>query len=67
MVTYIRSDLEFILKQIKIAEADAAFRQGISTGDPLNPAKPLYGPGGPIPTYNLSWGLRRSTAATTIC
>lgn len=58
MVTYIKSDLDFILKQIKIAEADAAFRQGISTGDPGNPAKPLFGPGGSIPTYNLSWGLR---------
>lgn len=58
MVTYIRSDLDFILKQIKIAEADAAFRQGISTGDPNNVAKPLFGPGGSIPTYNLSWGLR---------
>jgi hypothetical protein len=31
MVTYIRSDLEFILKQIKIAEAHAA-------------GQPLYGP-----------------------
>jgi Ca2+-binding RTX toxin-like protein len=58
MVTYIRSDLDFILKQIKIAEADAAFRQGVSTGDPDNVAKPLFGPGGSIPTYNLSWGLR---------
>ncbi|MGV3576670.1 MAG: peroxidase family protein, partial [Devosia sp.] len=58
MVTYIKSDLEFILKQIKIAEADAAFRQGISTGDPLNEAKPLFGPGGSIPSYNISWGLR---------
>ncbi len=58
MVTYIRSDLDFILKQIKVAEADAAFRQGISTGDPNNVAKPLFGPGGSIPTYNLSWGLR---------
>ncbi len=58
MVTYIRSDLDFILKQIKIAEADAAFRQGISTGDPNNVAKPLFGPDGSIPTYNLSWGLR---------
>jgi len=58
MVTYIRSDLDFILTQIKIAEADAAFRQGISTGDPNNVAKPLFGPGGSIPTYNLSWGLR---------
>lgn len=45
MVTYIRSDLDFILKQIKIAEAHAA-------------GQPLYGPGGLIPTYNLSWGLR---------
>ncbi|MDP9812280.1 Ca2+-binding RTX toxin-like protein [Rhizobium tibeticum] len=45
MVSYIRSDLEFILKQIKIAEAHAA-------------GQPLYGPGGLIPTYNLAWGLR---------
>lgn len=58
MVTYIRSDLDFILKQIKIAEADAAFRQGITTGDPNNVAKPLFGEGGSIPTYNLAWGLR---------
>lgn len=58
MVTYIKSDLEFILKQIKIAEADAAFRQGVSTGDPENVAKPLFGEGGSIPTYNLAWGLR---------
>ncbi|MEH7876849.1 peroxidase family protein [Rhizobium laguerreae] len=58
MVTYIRSDLDFILAQIKIAEADSAFRQGVSTGDPNNVAKPLFGPGGSIPTYNLAWGLR---------
>ncbi|MGB3337873.1 MAG: peroxidase family protein, partial [Devosia sp.] len=45
MVTYIKSDLDFILKQIKIAEAHAA-------------GTPLYGPGGLIPTYNLAWGLR---------
>ncbi len=45
MVTYIKSDLEFILKQIKISEAHAS-------------GQPLYGPGGLIPSYNLSWGLR---------
>lgn len=45
MVTYIRSDLEFILDQIKIAEAHAA-------------GQPLYGPGGLVPAYNLSFGLR---------
>ncbi|HEV7437634.1 MAG TPA: peroxidase family protein [Pseudorhizobium sp.] len=45
MVTYIRSDLDFILKQIQIAEAHAA-------------GQPLYGPGGLIPTYNIAWGLR---------
>lgn len=45
MVTYIRSDLDFILAQIKIAEAHAS-------------GTPLYGPGGLIPTYNLAWGLR---------
>ena len=45
MVAYIRSDLDFILAQIEIAEAHAA-------------GQPLYGPGGLIPTYNLAWGLR---------
>ena len=45
MVSYIRSDLDFILAQIKIAEAHAA-------------GQPLFGPGGQIPTYNLAWGLR---------
>ncbi len=45
MVTYIKSDLEFILAQIKIAEAHAA-------------GQPLYGPGGLIPTYNIAAGLR---------
>ena len=45
MVTYIRSDLEFILEQIKISEAHAS-------------GQPLYGPGGLIPAYNLAWGVR---------
>jgi hypothetical protein len=45
MVSYIRSDLEFILKQIKIAEEHAA-------------GQPLYGEGGLIPSYNIAWGLR---------
>jgi Ca2+-binding RTX toxin-like protein len=45
MVTYIRSDLDFILEQIKIAEAHAA-------------GQPLFGPGGLVPAYNVSWGLR---------
>ncbi len=45
MVTYIRSDLDFILEQIKIAEAHAA-------------GQPLYGPGGLVPAYNLAMGLR---------
>ena len=45
MVTYIRSDLEFILQQIKIAEAHS----GGAT---------LYGEGGLIPSYNIAWGLR---------
>lgn len=44
MVTLIRSDLDFILAQIKIAEADAA-------GIPLL--------GGLIPNSELPWGLRR--------
>jgi VCBS repeat-containing protein len=55
MANYIRSDLDFILAQIKIAEANAA-------------GQPLYGNGtdgvagtaddGLIPNYLLSWGLR---------
>ncbi|TWT01670.1 peroxidase family protein [Reyranella sp. CPCC 100927] len=45
MVTYIRSDLDFILEQIKISEAHAN-------------GQPLFGPGGLIPAYNISWGLR---------
>jgi hypothetical protein len=45
MANYIRSDLDFILAQIKIAEANAA-------------GQPLYGEGGLIPNYLLSWGLR---------
>jgi hypothetical protein len=45
MVTYIRSDLDFILAQIKIAEAHAA-------------GEPLFGADGLIPANNISWGLR---------
>ncbi|HEY4136577.1 MAG TPA: peroxidase family protein [Alphaproteobacteria bacterium] len=45
MVSYIKSDLEFILAQIKIAEAHAA-------------GQPLFGPDGLVPAYNISWGLR---------
>ncbi|RYG58158.1 MAG: heme peroxidase, partial [Alphaproteobacteria bacterium] len=45
MVTYIKSDLEFILKQIEIAEAHAS-------------GQPLFGPNGLVPTYNLATGLR---------
>ncbi len=45
MVTYIRSDLDFILAQIKIAEAHSA-------------GQPLFGPGGLVPAYNVAWGLR---------
>ncbi|WP_244640501.1 peroxidase family protein [Aureimonas glaciei] len=45
MVSYIKSDLDFILDQIKISEAHAA-------------GQPLYGPGGLIPAYNIAWGLR---------
>jgi Ca2+-binding RTX toxin-like protein len=53
MVAYIRSDLDFILKQIKIAEDHALFEQsGGAQG------KSLFGPNGSIPAYNLSWGLR---------
>jgi Ca2+-binding RTX toxin-like protein len=45
MVAYIRSDLDFILAQIKIAEAHAS-------------GQPLFGPGGLVPAYNVSYGLR---------
>ena len=45
MVNYIKSDLDFILEQIKIAEAHAA-------------GQPLYGADGLVPAYNLSLGLR---------
>ena len=45
MVSYIKSDLEFILAQIKIAEAHSA-------------GQPLFGPTGLVPAYTLSYGLR---------
>lgn len=45
MVAYIKSDLEFILAQIKISEQHAA-------------GTPLFGAGGLVPAYNLSLGLR---------
>lgn len=58
MVTYIKSDLEFILKQIKISEAHALYLESDGVdGAPLfgeslnaNPAS--------IPAYNIAWGLR---------
>lgn len=58
MVVYIKSDLEFILKQIKISEAHALYLQ--SNG--LQGA-PLFGPSlnanpASIPSYNIAWGLR---------
>ena len=59
MVAYIRSDLDFILEQIKVAEKHAAY-----TANPLDPnAAPLYGVGlggqaGSVPAYTLSIGLR---------
>ena len=58
MVTYIRSDLDFILKQIQISEAHALYTQSGGTQ-----GAPLFGPstsGNPasIPAYNVSFGLR---------
>ncbi|HEV7328881.1 MAG TPA: peroxidase family protein, partial [Bosea sp. (in: a-proteobacteria)] len=54
MVTYIKSDLEFILAQIKIAEDHALFQQTNGAQ-----GKALFGTeNSSIPTYNLSWGLR---------
>jgi Ca2+-binding RTX toxin-like protein len=58
MVTYIRSDLDFILAQIKIAESHSAYIAN-PTSNPLLPiGQPLYGPGGSVPAYNVAWGLR---------
>jgi hypothetical protein len=54
MVTYIRSDIEFILNQIKIAEAHARYLA--NPNDPLG--QPLFGVNGSVPAYNVSWGLR---------
>ncbi|HET7717715.1 MAG TPA: peroxidase family protein, partial [Bauldia sp.] len=63
MVAYIRSDLDFILAQIKIAEDHALWINSNGTqGKPL-----FYIPGNPnadepgevsIPSYNIAWGLR---------
>ena len=53
MVTYIRSDLDFILAQIKIAEEHALFEQGLPGGRPL-----FTGANASIPANNISWGLR---------
>ena len=58
MVTYIKSDLEFILEQIKISEAHVLYLETDGAeGAPLfgeslnaNPAS--------IPAYNIAWGLR---------
>ena len=55
MVAYIRSDLDFILAQIKIAEAHAA-------------GQPLYGSGRPDPRPIIWHGAcARSMAPTTTC
>lgn len=53
VVQYIKSDLEFILAQIKIAEDHALYEQ---TGGAQG--RPLFGPNGSVPAYNVSWGLR---------
>ncbi len=52
MVTYIRSDLDFVLAQIKIAEEHSDFVAGVPG------ARPLFGSNGIIPANNISWGLR---------
>lgn len=58
MVTYIKSDLEFILKQIKIAEAHSLYLQsGGTQGAPLFGASANANPAS-IPSYNIAWGLR---------
>jgi Ca2+-binding RTX toxin-like protein len=58
MVTYIKSDLEFILQQIKIAEDHSLYQSSNGLQ-----GRPLFGTGtagqaGSIPAYNISWGLR---------
>ena len=44
MVAYIKSDLEFILEQIKIAEAHAAGQPAVWTGRPDSDLQPRLGP-----------------------
>jgi hypothetical protein len=58
MVSYIRSDLEFILKQIKISEDHALYVESNGTqGAPLFGESENANPAS-IPSYNISWGLR---------
>ena len=52
MVTYIRSDLDFILAQIKIAEAHACSGRGCPAAGRCSRRERL------IPANNISWGLR---------
>ena len=58
MVVYIKSDLEFILKQIKISEDHALYVQSDGAD-----GRPLFGPSlnantASIPSYNIAWGVR---------
>ncbi|WP_417581806.1 peroxidase family protein [Pelagibacterium sp.] len=58
MVSYIKSDLEFILKQIKISEAHSLYVETDGAD-----GAPLYGESlnsnpASIPSYNIAWGLR---------
>jgi hypothetical protein len=62
MVIYIKSDLEFILKQIKISEDHALYEQ---SGGTLG--KALFGAGGSIPTYNLRRYLQQPVEPGTGC
>jgi hypothetical protein len=56
MVQIVKHDLEFILKQIKIAEANSVSHSG-SAATPLSEL---------VSHHLLPYGLRTSTAATTI-
>lgn len=51
--SYIRSDQDFVLKQIKVSEDHALFKLSGGTQ-----GKSLFGPSVPIPPGKLSWDTR---------
>ena len=68
MVAYIRSDLDFILAQIKIAEKHAPTSPTPWIRMPRRSTGRLAGQVGSVPTYKLSMGpAHRRRATTTTC